>query len=120
MIFPVIFVFYKEMEFKVTNKFDAAIWLSKSDSLPLELWHNVTSFLVEKRLKYYILDDMVIYDAPGKFSMMPLKKFRNKKLLPLMQRKTIGDKQKVSTISFDLLYRRKTMQEVLSSIEQDV
>ena len=104
------------MEFKVTNKFDAAIWLSKSDTLPLELWHNVTSFLVEKKLRYYIiLDERVVHVAPGKFSMMPLKKFRNKKLIPQMHRKTIGDKQKVSAISFDLLYRRKTIQEVLAS-----
>ena len=51
------------MEFKVTNNFDAAVWLSNSDTIPLELWHNVASFLLEKpKLKnYYVIGASVLY-----------------------------------------------------------
>ena len=103
------------MEFKVTNKFDAAIWLSKSESLPLELWHNVTSFLEEKKLdNYIILDDRLVCIEPGHFKMMPLKSFRKKKLLPLMHHKKIGNTIQLQEISFDLLCGRKTIKQVLA------
>ena len=97
------------------NKLDSAVWLSQSDALPFDLWHNVATFLVEPKLKHYIiLDDRLVCIEPGHFKMMPLKSFRNKKLIPRMHRKTIGDKTRLQEISFDLLYRRKTIQDVLA------
>ena len=97
------------------NKLDAAVWLSQSDTLPFELWHLVANFLVDPKLKnYIIMDDRLVCIEPGHFKMMPLKSFRNKKLIPKMHRKTIGDKKLLQEISFDLLYRRKTIHDVLA------
>jgi hypothetical protein len=101
------------MEFN--NKLDTAIWLSRSDFLPLELWHHVATFLVEPKLdNYIILDDRLVCIEPGHFKMMPLKSFRKKKLIPRMHRKTIGNIKQFQEISFDLLCERKTINQVLA------
>jgi len=101
------------MEFN--NKLDTAIWLSRSDSLPLELWHHVATFLVQPKLEnYIIMDDRLVCVEPGHYKMMPLKSFRKKKLIPRMHRKTIGDKARLQELSFDLLCGRKTINQVLA------
>jgi hypothetical protein len=104
------------MAFKVTNNLDAAVWLSQSDTLPFELWHNVATFLVEPKLEnYIILDDrLVVCIEPGHTKMMPLRMFRKKKLIPRMHRKKIGNIKQFQEISFDLLCERKTIKDVLS------
>jgi hypothetical protein len=101
------------MEFN--NKLDVTVWLSRSDSLPLDLWHNVATFLVEPKLEnYIIMDDRLVCVEHGHFKMMPLKSFRKKKLIPRMHRKTIGDKARLQELSFDLLCGRKTITQVLA------
>ena len=101
------------MEF--INKLDTTVWLSQSDALPLDLWHNVATFLVDPKLRdYIIMDDRLVCVEPGHFKMMPLKSFRKKKLIPRMHRKTIGDKARLQELSFDLLCGRKTIKDVLA------
>jgi hypothetical protein len=101
------------MEF--INKLDTTVWLSRSDSLPLDLWHHVATFLVEPKLEnYIIMDDRLVCIEPGHFKMMPLKSFRKKKLIPRMHHKTIGDKARLQELSFDLLCGRKTINQVLA------
>lgn len=101
------------MEF--INKLDTTVWLSRSDSLPLDLWHHVATFLVDPKLRdYIIMDDRLVCVEPGHFKMMPLKSFRKKKLIPRMHHKTIGDKARLQELSFDLLCGRKTINQVLA------
>ena len=103
------------MAFKVIKKLDAAVWLSQSDTLPFELWHQVASFLVEPKLdNYLIIDDVVLFSEPGKSSMTPLRIFKKKKLIPLMHRKTFGTKRQNSEISLQIVYGCITIKQALA------
>jgi hypothetical protein len=93
------------------------IWLSNAETkLPVELWHHVVSFTVEKpKLKdYIIIDDQVIHVTPSSTLVISIRRFKQKNLLPKMHRKTFGNKLQDSFITFDLLEGRKTIQEVLA------
>lgn len=96
------------------DKIDTIVLLSQSESIPFDLWHLVVSFLVEPKLKdYLVIHNQVIYVTPSIRRMTPIRLFKKKKLIPQMHHKTFGSKLQDSFIAFDLLEGRKTIQEVL-------
>lgn len=97
------------------NTLDTIVLLSQSESLPVDLWHLVVCFMVEPKLKdYLVINDHVIYVSPSIRKITPLRLFKNKKLIPKMHHKTFGNKLRDSFIAFDILEGRKTIQEVLA------
>jgi len=109
------------MEFKVTSDktLDATVWLSHSELLPFELWHQIVTFTAEKPMlkDFIVINQLVIHITPKIRRMTPLRLFKKKnekKLLSEMHHKTFGNKLQDSFMAFDLLEGRKTIQEVLA------
>jgi hypothetical protein len=100
------------MEFN--NKLDTTVWLSRSDSLPFELWHNVASFLVKPKFKnYYVIGDSVLYCTHSVRSKRHTS-FYTKEDLERMQHITMS-KLKAELIASEILYGLKTIEEVLAT-----
>jgi hypothetical protein len=106
------------MAFNVTpeSTFNDTMWLSHADSIPVDLWHHAGSFIVEKPNfdEYIIINEQVIHITPTISTMTSVRRFKHKKWIPKMHRKSFGSKLQDSFISFDLLEGRKTIQEVLA------
>ena len=107
------------MAFKVTSDttLDATTWLSHADSIPFDLWHHAVSFIVEKPPnldEYIIINEQVIHITHTISTMTSVRRFKHKKWIPKMHRKSFGSKLQDSFISFDLLEGRKTIREVIA------
>jgi len=96
------------------NKLDAEVWLSQSDSLPFEMWHNVASFLVVPKFKnYYVIGDSVLFCAHSVRSKRHTS-FYTKEDLERMHHITMT-KLKAQVIASEILYGYKTIEEVLAT-----
>ena len=101
------------MAFKVTNNLDAAVWLSQSDALPFEMWHNVASFLVQPKFKnYYVIGDSVLYCTHSVRSKRHTSFYTKEDLERMYHIKM--SKLKAELIASEILYGYKTIEEVLA------
>jgi hypothetical protein len=102
------------MAISPNNVLNLTLLLAQNDSLPFDLWHQSVSFIVEPKLRdYIIMNDHVIHITPSASSMTPIRLFKHKHLLPNIHRKTFGSKLQDSLISFAIFDRRRTIQDVL-------